>query len=214
MTKAWLETLQNGADIRAGIANAIPTLETERLTLRAPCLSDWETLEPAWTGQRAVHIGGPFNEEDAYLDFCQATACWPLRGFGPFTAVAKDTDEIVGWVGIFHDFGDPFCEAGWIMTQSSEGKGYATEAARAVLGFAKNTLGMTTIASFIDRPNAASIRVAEKLGATLDPTTVTFAGLPDDLDVLVYRHDLTDFRSDTIPMEFRRNSDSEKGGPQ
>ena len=190
MTRPWLNSFETGKSFRDQMAAAIPALETARLVLRAPLLSDWKTLEGTWTGQRAVHIGGPFSEEDAYLDFCQACACWYLRGHGPFTVVTKDNGETVGFVGIFHDYGDPFCEAGWIMTEAGEGHGYATEAAKAVLTFAKEELGMKSLASFIDASNTGSIRVAEKLGATLDPTPVSFEGLPDDLDVLVYRHNL------------------------
>lgn len=189
MTAPWLSTPAVGGDIRAAIASAIPVLQTERLALRAPRLDDWPGIEPNWTGPRAAHIGGPFNAEDAYFDFCQAVASWTLRGFGPFVVTLKGDDTALGTVGIFHDYGDPEAEAGWIFNEAVEGQGYATEAARAVLDWARDDLGLTTMVSFIAPENAASIRVAEKLGAMRDDTTIITH--VDGEETLVYRHDLT-----------------------
>lgn len=188
MIPGWLETPEFGAATRDAIAAVIPTLETERLVLRAPQLADWPVLETAWTTERAEYIGGPFSDEDAYLDYCQAVASWTLRGFGPFVVTRKSDAAVIGYVGLFHDFGDPMCEAGWIMTPDGEGQGFATEAARAVLAFARNDLGMHEITSFIHPDNKRSIRLAEKLGARLDTTTQPpeFAGL----NVAIYRHQL------------------------
>jgi RimJ/RimL family protein N-acetyltransferase len=61
--------------------------------------------------------------------------------------------------------------------------GYATEAATAVRDWAFASLGLTTLVSYIDPDNFPSRRVAEHLGATLDPN----AARPDPTD-LVYRH--------------------------
>ena len=72
-----------------------------------------------------------------------------------------------------------------IWAPEAEGKGYAAEAARAALDYAFDTLGWDTCVSYIDANNARSIALAERMGATVDPT----AAQPDDeTDLLVYRH--------------------------
>jgi RimJ/RimL family protein N-acetyltransferase len=64
------------------------------------------------------------------------------------------------------------------------GKGYLTEASRALLTWAFGPRGLKTLVSYINRANAASIRLAERLGAILDPTAAT----PNGIDCLTYRH--------------------------
>ena len=51
MTRPWLEPLPEAAaqGTRLDVAAAIPVIETDRLTLRAPRLEDWTILEPIWT---------------------------------------------------------------------------------------------------------------------------------------------------------------------
>lgn len=192
MTKGWLITPENGANTRATIAAAIPVLETERLHLRAPRLADWPVLEPIWTTQRGEHIGGPFNEEDAYLDFTQSVASWTLRGFGPFVVTDKDTGDVLGFVGLFHDFGDPEAEAGWLIVQAAEGKGIATEALHAALLWIRDEFGSKNPASFIGVRNDKSVAVAKRVGATLEDTREH----PDYGTYFVYRHHL-----DTLALE-------------
>ena len=54
MTRRWLEPLPEAAaqGTRLDVAAAIPVIETDRLTLRAPRLEDWTMLEPIWTTDR------------------------------------------------------------------------------------------------------------------------------------------------------------------
>ena len=165
MTKPWLDTLNEGRKTREAISGSIPILETDRFTLRAPQLSDWPILEPIWTSHRGSFIGGPFSEHDAFLDFCQATAGWTFRGYGPFTVVEKETDEILGLIGIFHDYGDPAPEAGWLITETAEGKGIAFEAASAVLDWVRLDLKLPRLVSFIAIGNQRSVNLAKRLGA-------------------------------------------------
>lgn len=205
MTRPWLIAPPEGEDVRRDVARAIPVLETERLILRAPRLSDWPALEPCWTGPRAAHIGGPLSEEDAYLDFCQAAASWLLRGHGPFTVTERASAIVLGSVGIFHDYGDPEAELGWILTEAAEGRGFAAEAARAVRDWGFQELGLTTLVSFIDPGNARSIRLAKTLGACLVPDAdVTHA----DGDVTrVFRHKAPD----AAPSRLRQDAANENG---
>jgi len=129
-------------------------------------MSDWPVLEPIWTSERSVHFGGPFSAEDAWLDFNQLVAGWVLRGHGALTICTKD-GVVQGLVLLGHEFGDPDAELGWLLTESAEGHGYATEAAEALLPRCRAIYGSDFV-SYIAEANTASIRIAEKLGAVKD----------------------------------------------
>lgn len=163
--------------------DALPWFETERLFLRAPRMADWPALEPIWTTERGRYIGGPTNEEDAWLDFNQCVAGWMLRGIGWLTITHRKSGEVLGLVGAGQEHGDPELELGWMLTEQAEGQGYALEAARAFLPLAQKMAGPGKLVSYIHADNSASIRLAEKLGAVRDqdPHPIYPEGL-------VYRH--------------------------
>ena len=166
MTPAWTNpATPKAARLASAISDALPHIETARLILR-PCKgSDWAHLEPIWTTECAVYIGGPMTPEDAWLDFTQCVAAWMLQGSGPLTITRKGDDTPLGLVLLCAEFGDPSPELGWLLREEAEGFGYATEAAIALRNWAFADLELDSFASFVDQSNAASIRVAEKLGA-------------------------------------------------
>jgi RimJ/RimL family protein N-acetyltransferase len=93
---------------------------------------------------------------------------WHLRGFGMWGVFERDTQRLVGRVGFHQPEGWPGFELGWTMGRASWGKGYAPEAARACLDYAFAVMGRDHVISLIDPQNASSIRVAEKIGETLE----------------------------------------------
>lgn len=180
---AWLTPPTGAAaDLVANLDAMLPRLETDRLILRPARITDWPVLEPIWTTDRAEHIGGPMNGEDAWLDYNQCVASWLLRGTGPLVLTLKGDDTPLGLVLIAPEYGDPGPELGWLLTKEAEGMGYATEAASALRDWGYNMLGRGAFQSFIGKGNARSIRVAERLGATLAGTH------PTDDDVLIYSY--------------------------
>ncbi|ROT99388.1 GNAT family N-acetyltransferase [Histidinibacterium lentulum] len=183
MTRPWLTPPRGPAAERAaGIVEAIPVLETERLILRAPRLDDWPGLEPIWTSDRARHIGGPMSPEEAWLDFNQLVASWLLRGFGAFVLEERDTGRALGIATLDHEWGDPEPELGWLLVEEAEGRGLAREAGRALIRHARELIGDGSFVAYMDRAHARSIRVAEALGGVADSD-------PHPLDprVVVYR---------------------------
>jgi RimJ/RimL family protein N-acetyltransferase len=70
----------------------------------------------------------------------------------------------------------------------SEGRGLATEAARAVLGHAFGALGLPRVHADVDAPNVASVRVLEKLGMVrVGERTGAFGALLDfELDAAAF----------------------------
>ncbi|WP_102226314.1 GNAT family N-acetyltransferase [Acidimangrovimonas sediminis] len=164
-----------------------PVLETERLILRAPDMRDWPAFEAFMTSDRSRFVRPPeVDRRLAWRAFGHWVGHWILRGFGQFILEDRATGASLGAVGNWYPEGWPEREVGWmIFAPEAEGKGYAAEAARAVLGHTFGTLGWNTAVSYIDPENAGSIALAQRLGATLDPAART--PHPEE-SLLVYRH--------------------------
>lgn len=160
-----------------------PVLETIRLVLRGHTRADWPAHSAILMSDRAKYMDGKLDEDGAWACFASEIASWQLDGFGYWTAAQKDTGKAVAFVGILKPSSFPETEIGWMATADGEGKGYVTEAARAALAWGFGTRGFDTLVSYIDPENAASIAVAERLGAIRDDA----APKPDD-NPLVYRH--------------------------
>lgn len=162
-----------------------PTLHTPRLTLRPLTMADCPVYAAFKASPRSVHMGGPFDTFGAWALFCHDIAQWTLYGHGGLMIDLTATGSTVGNVGISHGPLFPEPELGWFLYDGHEGKGYATEAARALRDWGFATRGLPTLVSYLDPPNRASAAVAERLGAVLDPHAPRQEG--DEAD-LVYRH--------------------------
>lgn len=94
------------------------------------------------------------------------------RGWGWWAVEVRDTGEFIGFTGLDPvDNELPFTgvEAGWRLARSAWGKGYATEAARAVLAYGFDTLGLPEILAITAVGNLRSQAVMRRLGMTRDP---------------------------------------------
>ncbi|KIC41824.1 hypothetical protein RA28_20025 [Ruegeria sp. ANG-S4] len=171
-----------GVELAARVAGTIPTLETERLVLRAPQLSDFDTYAQIVASPRARYLS-VMSREDAWYDFAQMVAIWSLRGHGLWSVEAKAGGHLLGFVVLGFEPEDPEPELGFIFTEDGEGHGYAFEAASAARDFAFDQLGWKTLASFVVKGNTRSERLAQRLGATVEREIPE-----DDGTTLVYRH--------------------------
>ncbi len=178
-----------GAGLASAIRGMIPVLETARLTLRPMEMGDFPCLVEIVNGPGGDGVGGPQSREDTWFDFAQMMATWTWRGHGYWTAARHDDPEALGFVGIGFEPGDQEPELGYMFAEKERGQGFATEAARAALRFARSHLGLSSVVSYIHVGNTASATVAERLGATRDSGAE--AALPENDKAWVYRHDLT-----------------------
>ena len=145
----------------------IPTLETERLRLRAPRPSDFDAFAAFRAGPRSDYAGGPFTREQAFQQFCALTGHWAMRGFGRWIVADRESDAPLGVIGLFYPEGWLEPEIAWALFEDAhEGKGLAAEAARAARRYAYETLGWPTVVSLIGPRNEGSARLAARLGAT------------------------------------------------
>ena len=108
---------------------------------------------------------------------------WLLRGYGPYAVEEKSTQSVLGTVGLWYPLEWPEPEIKWALARRHQGKGYASEAVRAVQSMVQECLPDLSLISLIDCRNAASIRLALAVGATLE-REIEFAGSPFH----IYRH--------------------------
>jgi len=165
----------------------IPRLETDRLILRAPGPQDFEPIAAFYASERSHLVGGPKPVGGAWHFLTFMRGHWAMRGFGMWTLTDKTNAAGLGMVGLYYPVGWPEREIGWhIWDQNSEGHGFAAEAATAVLRYARDSLNLRTLVSYIRPDNTRSIALAKRLGATLDPQGEPPEGPPCQ----VWRHPL------------------------
>lgn len=163
---------------------AIPTLETERLILRAWSLADVEPFAEMCADEQLMrYVGGVMDRTNAWRRMAVYVGHWALRGYGTWALEHTATGDLVGYCGIYDPDAWPEREINWGLRRAYLGKGYVSEAARGVRDHAYDQLGFSTITSCIDLDNAPSIGVATRLGCTLD-RSVNFRGRA----VGVFRH--------------------------
>ena len=163
----------------------IPVLHTERLTLRGPKASDFETWAICAASERARYIGGPLDRAIAWRAFCHLSGHWLHRGYSMFIFADPATDAPLGMCGPWFPEGWPEPEIGWtVWDAAAEGKGYAYEAAQATRAWAYGTLGWKTAISLIATANIRSQALARRMGATCESTYIH----PQFGDMQIWRH--------------------------
>jgi RimJ/RimL family protein N-acetyltransferase len=92
-----------------------------------------------------------------------------VNGFGIWPVALKDDRRVIGVCGITYipGYGQDV-EIAWIFNRAYHGRGYATEAARCVMHFAMHERRLSRVYALIERENAASIGVANRLGMEYD----------------------------------------------
>jgi RimJ/RimL family protein N-acetyltransferase len=146
----------------------IPTLETDRLFLRALRDGDFEEEVRFFATARSETVGGPLARDQVWRAVAGMIGHWALRGFGFWALEEKSSGRYLGRVGLWAPDGWPEPELGWTLMAHAEGNGFAREAALAARAYAYDTLGWTTAISLIQVGNLRSEALARKLGATPD----------------------------------------------
>ena len=162
-----------------------PRLETDRLVLRALADEDFDRFAVICADpevMRWVSVDGrPLARPQAWRAMAMLVGHWALRGYGQWAVVEKATGAFIGRAGLWNPEGWPGLEVGWFFDRARWGNGFATEAARAALAWAFDTLDARHVISVIHPANAASIRVAERIGETFERTIVL-----DGLELAIY----------------------------
>jgi len=114
------------------------------------------------------------SSEDSDAMIVRIEQHFDRHGFGLFAAELIAEKAFVGFIGLsVPAFDAPFMpavEIGWRLAAGYWGQGLATEGARAVVRYAFETAGLTSLVSFTVPQNLRSRRVMEKLGMVHDPS--------------------------------------------
>jgi RimJ/RimL family protein N-acetyltransferase len=148
----------------------IPTLETERLTLRPLREADATALfelsqDPdvmRYVGDRRVP-----TLQESWRAIAGWLGHWALRGYGQWAIEERASGRFIGRAGIINPVDWPGAELGYFLGKAWWGRGYATEAARAAMDWGFERVGFADLLSLIDPANQPSIAVAERLGESL-----------------------------------------------
>lgn len=161
------------------------TLTTERLLLRPWRDADYDPFFAMSADPRVHEYLPPFPDRaacDAFVDSRRED--FALRGWG-FWAIEQKSDGLfVGTAGMHEPgpefgVGRPCVEIGWRLAPAVWGKGYATEAAKAVLRFGFSEIRLPEIVSFTALGNARSRAVMERLGMRLAVASFDLLLLPE-----------------------------------
>ena len=140
-------------------------ISTTRLVLREFAPEDAECFFHLNADPEVMKYTGdqPFDSVEAARSFISEYDAYRKTGYGRWTVVLKETNEPIGWCGLrwHEDLG--YVDLGFRIAQEHWNKGYASEAGRASLDWAKEN-GIDRVAGRCMTENAASIRVLEKLG--------------------------------------------------
>ncbi|MDQ3811877.1 MAG: GNAT family N-acetyltransferase [Chloroflexota bacterium] len=162
----------------------IPTLETERLVLRPLAAADFEAwaemyADPEFTG--SLGYPDPLDRAEAWRMLALVVGHWALRGFGMWAvAERREPARLIGRIGCHQPEGWPDFEVGWGLARPYWGHGYATEGARAALGYAFDVLERPRVISLISPANTRSAAVARRLGER-PVERIEFRGKPTDV---------------------------------
>jgi RimJ/RimL family protein N-acetyltransferase len=149
----------------------IPRLITPRLVLRGLKEEDFKTYavmmaDPVIT--KYLGDGQPLSRADSWRQLATFLGHWALRGYGVWGVEHRETGAFMGRVGCLNPEGWPGFEIGYTLDRPFWGQGYATEAVRASLHYARTVCKQDRVISIIRPANLPSIRVAERLGARPD----------------------------------------------
>ena len=151
----------------------VASLRTERLLLRPWRASDLTPFAALGADPRVMkHLGTLLTraESDALAE--RFAAHFAAHGFGIWALEVPGEVDFAGCVGLAHATFparfNPSVEIAWRLAPALQGRGYATEAARAALRFGFEQLGLAEILAFTTSANLASQRVMERLGMRRD----------------------------------------------
>jgi RimJ/RimL family protein N-acetyltransferase len=145
----------------------IPTIETERLSLRPFREADVAALCELMQDPDVVRYVGDRRVptlQESWRAVAGWLGHWAMRGYGQWAIEERTSRRLIGRAGIINPAEWPGPEVGYLLGRAHWGHGYATEAARAAMNWGFEQFGFPDLLSLIDPDNAGSIAVATRLG--------------------------------------------------
>ncbi|WP_162958353.1 GNAT family N-acetyltransferase [Nocardia yunnanensis] len=142
-------------------------LQTERLTLTPVNSRDHDALARLWRTPEVREFlfdGETLGDADVTRIIANSEKDFAAADFGFWTVRERETGILVGTAGLRRLDGGPELEVVYSLDPEHWGRGFAGEAAAAVVAYAFEKLGAARVLAEVDAGNAASIAVIERLG--------------------------------------------------
>ena len=178
-----------GALYDSGVHPPTVVLETPRLALRRFTLEDapfvFEMVnDPDWLrhiGDRGVRT---LDDARAYIRD-RTLAQYDRVGFGMYVVTLRHGGEVVGSCGLIRRDSLADVDIGFAFLARHRGRGYATEAAAAVLDYGVRSQGLTRIVAIVSPENHRSIRILERIGMRFE-RMIRLPGEPEEIPLYAY----------------------------
>ena len=142
-------------------------LQTARLGFRCLCYDDREALRPI-LGDAETMYAWEYGFSDEQIDewINKNIVRYKNDGYAYFAAICKNTGELIGLIGLINEDieGEFYLGLGYIIARQHWNNGYAAEGTEAFVNYAFNTIDVKCVIADIRTENAASCKVAHKLG--------------------------------------------------
>jgi aminoglycoside 6'-N-acetyltransferase len=167
------------------IGTDAPELSTERLRLRPVTADDLDPIH-AYLSRADVCrflLHEPRSRDQVAEGLTRAAGKTSLAANGDgarLAVIRRDDDQFLGEVVLGVESAATACvEIGWVFHPDHGGRGYATEAARALLDFAFGTLNAHRVIAQLHPENEASVRLCHRLGLRHEAHHVADCWIPD-----------------------------------
>lgn len=145
-----------------------PRIVTERLVLRGPSEADLPAMPGVFQDPEIYaytrNIPFPYGEAEAVAGLARYRQLAASEEALTLFAECNATSELLGLVVLILSAHKPEAELGYAFGRAWWGKGYATEAAGAMVGYGFASLGLDEVCAHAMVRNPASSRVLQKLG--------------------------------------------------
>lgn len=165
-------------DHRDAVASGLQDMQinTKRLTLVPLSMDHLETAyayssDPVNTKYMVFLPVDSMEETRKFIEDSQRELEKDTPGYYEFAVLLGD--KHIGSVNLYFDTAPDIGELGWLFLPEYQGRGYATEAAKGLLEWGRDRLGLRHFVAHCDAENRASQAVMKKLGMTLTNATGT-----------------------------------------
>jgi RimJ/RimL family protein N-acetyltransferase len=147
---------------------SLPSIETARLFLRVYNPEDLDARHAIRNDPDVYRYFPPYysppTKEKAREGIAGSIRGWREKGFGEFAVLEKISGELIGYCGLMSLDKSEEIEIYYGFPKKYWGKGFATEAARAVLKFAFDEAKLSQVVGVTNPKNIASQKVLQKIG--------------------------------------------------
>ena len=146
------------------------TINTKRLVLTPFCIDDVELFHQLNINSYVREF--MWDDEEITLDTAKEIMQRNERhfeedGFGIWKVVLKETDELIGYTGLWYFFNEKQPQLIYALLKQFTKRGYAHEFSKAIIRYSFETLNFKYLIAATDEPHIESQKVAKGLGMKL-----------------------------------------------